>query len=86
MPPVPAEQNSPYGLGGIVDEPARISRFGFDPVVSLREAAAIIGCHPDTLKNQARRGKLTILRISERRLGIRGSELNRYLATCEAAA
>ena len=62
-----------------------LARFGFDPVVSLRAAAAIIGCCPDTLKNQARKQKLTILRVSARRLGIRQSELHRYLSACEAA-
>lgn len=54
-------------------------RFSVDPIVPLRDAAALIGCHPDTLKNQAKRGKLTLMRISQRRLGIRQSEFDRYL-------
>jgi hypothetical protein len=55
------------------------SRAAADPVLPLRDAAALAGCHPDTLKNQAKRGKLTLLRISQRRLGIRQSEFERYL-------
>ena len=61
-------------------EPQKINpRFGVDPVIPLRDAAALCGCHPDTLRNQARRKKLTLIRISERRLGIRQSEFERYL-------
>ena len=56
------------------------TRVAADPVLALRDAAAIAGCHPDTLKNQAKRGKLTLLRISQRRLGIRQSEFDRYLS------
>ncbi|MGA7328439.1 MAG: hypothetical protein WBX25_29105 [Rhodomicrobium sp.] len=55
------------------------TRFGVDPIVPLKDAAAIAGCHPDTLKNEARRGKLALLRISQRRIGVRESEFNRYL-------
>jgi Helix-turn-helix domain len=60
-------------------------RFGVDPVIPLRDAAALLGVHPDTIKNQARRKKLSLIRISERRLGIRQSEFERYLCTCEMA-
>jgi predicted site-specific integrase-resolvase len=66
-------------------EPISHIRFGVDPVVPLRDAAAIVGCHPDTLKNQAKRGKLQLLRISQRRLGIRQSEFNRYLSEATIA-
>jgi excisionase family DNA binding protein len=59
----------------------RISEF--DEVVSLRDAAAILDCHVDTLRNLVRKGKLAVLRISTRRLGIRRSELERYLTACE---
>jgi hypothetical protein len=55
------------------------ARFGIDPIVPLKDAAVIAGCHADTLKNEARRGKLTLLRISQRRIGVRESEFNRYL-------
>jgi excisionase family DNA binding protein len=65
--------------------PVLLPRFEFDPILSVQQAASIVGCHADTLKAIARKGKLTILRLSARRLGIRQSELNRYLAECEAA-
>jgi hypothetical protein len=55
------------------------SRHRVDPILPLKDAAVIAGCHPDTLKNEARRGKLSLLRISQRRIGVRESEFNRYL-------
>jgi hypothetical protein len=80
MPPVPAQQRSPHGGGELDHTKIRIvGRLGIDPVILIREAAAIAGCHPDTLKNAARRGKLTLIKISERRIGVRQSEFNRYL-------
>jgi Helix-turn-helix domain len=54
-------------------------RFGVDPIIPLSDAALLLGCHRDTLKNEARRGRLQILKVSERRLGIRQSEFNRYV-------
>ena len=63
-----------------------LARFGFDPIISLKDAAALAGCHAETLKNEAKRGKLTLLRISERRIGVRESEFNRYLDSRHWAA
>ena len=72
MPPDPNAQSS---------EKARpYSRFGVDPIISLKDAAVIADCHPQTLKNEAKRGRLTLIRISERRIGVRESEFNRFLS------
>jgi hypothetical protein len=40
-----------------------------DPVVSISEAAKMIGLSPWTLKRQAKFGKIKVLRLSPRRLG-----------------
>ena len=61
----------------------RVSNASDNPILSLGHVAQILGCHPDTVKNQAKRGKLTLLRISERRYGVLRSELDRYLRECE---
>ncbi len=59
----------------------------YDRVALLPEAAAILGVSTWTLKRLAKQEKITILRLSPRRLGIRLSELERYLAiTAKAAA
>jgi predicted site-specific integrase-resolvase len=71
MPPTPAAQQSPYPT---------------DCIISLPQAARIAGVSPWTLKRRAREGELTILRISTRRIGVRMSELYRWMDTREAAA
>lgn len=53
-----------------------------DHVISVPEAAAIAGLSTDTLKRRAKAGDLKILKLSTRRLGVRLSELNRWLDTC----
>ena len=50
-----------------------------DPVVSLPQAAVISGVSVDTLKRAHRRGEIRILKLSVRRIGVRVSELNRYI-------
>jgi hypothetical protein len=42
-----------------------------DGITSLREGAQLRGTSVDTLKREAVRGKLRLLRVSERRWGIR---------------
>ena len=42
-----------------------------DGIVRLAEAAAMRGVHPDTLKREAAKGRLKLLRLSERLLGVR---------------
>ena len=70
----------PPALNAPSDEQARpYSRFGVDPIISLKDAAVIAGCHAQTLKNEAKRGRLTLIRISERRIGVREFEFNRFL-------
>jgi excisionase family DNA binding protein len=57
-----------------------------DRVLAIPEAALLAGVSVDTLRRVARRGELTILRLSPRRIGIRASELARWLASREVRA
>ena len=50
-----------------------------DRVALLSEAAKILGISKWTLKRQADAGKIAILKLSPRRLGVRMSEIERYL-------
>jgi predicted site-specific integrase-resolvase len=50
-----------------------------DRVVLIEEAGAILGISRWTLLRQSEAGKIKILKLSPRRLGIRMSEINRYL-------
>ena len=50
-----------------------------DRVVLIEEAGAILGISRWTLLRQSVAGKIKILKLSPRRLGIRMSEINRYL-------
>jgi hypothetical protein len=42
-----------------------------DGIVRLQEAAALRGVHPDTLRREAASGRLKIIKLSERALGVR---------------
>ena len=50
-----------------------------DRVVLIEEAGAILGISRWTLLRQGEAGKIKILKLSPRRLGIRMSEITRYL-------
>lgn len=50
-----------------------------DRVAPLSEAARILGVSPWTLKRQSKAGRITILKLSPRRLGIRLSEIERFM-------
>jgi hypothetical protein len=56
-----------------------------DRVITLGEAAAIAGVSLWTLKRRSDAGKLKILRLSPRRIGVRLSEIERYLTSIESA-
>jgi hypothetical protein len=73
MPPTPAEQVA-SGKNRTI-----FVRDTIDPMILIQEAAFIAGVHRETLKNEARRGRLKLFRISQRKIGVRQSELNRYL-------
>jgi hypothetical protein len=62
-----------------------LMKFGLDPIVPLKDAAALLGCHPDTVRNREREGKIKILRMSPRRLGVHVSEIRRFMAACAEA-
>jgi predicted site-specific integrase-resolvase len=55
-------------------------REAVDPMILIQQAADIAGVHRETLKNEARRGRLKLFRISQRKIGVRQSELERYLS------
>jgi predicted site-specific integrase-resolvase len=71
MPPIPATQVAPFPI---------------DPVLAIPEAAKIAGVSLWTLKRRASDGELTIIKLSTRRIGIRMSELYRWMDTREARA
>jgi hypothetical protein len=51
-----------------------------DPIVPMRNAATELGVHPSTLKRYAGAGLLRLWRVGPRKLGVRRSELERFLA------
>lgn len=66
---------------------SNLSTFGpslGDKVVSINEAASMSGVSASTLKRRARAGDLKLLKLSPRRIGIRLSELHRWLEGCAA--
>ena len=50
-----------------------------DPVYSLEEVERLTGLSRYTLKREAKRGNLKILKLSLRRFGIRQSEFRRFI-------
>jgi len=63
----------------------KLKNIGLDPIVPLPICAQVFGVSTQTLKNMARRGDLQIVRVSERRCGIRRSVLDRFLETRKSA-
>jgi hypothetical protein len=51
-----------------------------DPMEPVKEVAEEFGCSVRFLKDEARKGRLTIIRLSSQLLRIRRSEKLRYLA------
>jgi predicted site-specific integrase-resolvase len=58
----------------------------FEPFVSLAEAAKVSGVCKMTVRNCGKRGELQIIQLSKRRVGIRKSELVRWLNSRATAA
>jgi len=58
---------------------------GVDPILPLSICAEGLGVSVLTLKNIARRGDLEILRVSERRCGIRKSVYDRFHESRQSA-
>jgi hypothetical protein len=63
----------------------KLKGIGLDPIVPLSMCAEALGASTQTLKNIARRGDLEIVRVSERRCGIRRSVLDRFLESRKSA-
>ena len=51
-----------------------------DLIIPLQVGAAEIGISSWTLRRAGERGEIEFIRVSKRRLGVRRSELNRYLS------
>jgi predicted DNA-binding transcriptional regulator AlpA len=57
----------------------------FDALITINDAAKIASLHRSTLWRCGRRAEIEIVKISPRRVGIRKSELRRWLASRVAA-
>jgi excisionase family DNA binding protein len=54
-----------------------------EPLISPGETAALFNCHLATIRRLIADGSLKAVRLSKRRLGIRQSEIARYLEANE---
>ncbi len=70
----------------LTERPERGRLADIDPVVSLEDSAKIANESKSTLIRRAKAGKLTVLKLSARRRGIRASELARYIDQMETVA
>jgi len=57
-----------------------------DPLLSMRETASWLGVHLATVRRLVEAGKIRTIRLSARRIGIRTSEIEHYLAAAEQSA
>jgi predicted DNA-binding transcriptional regulator AlpA len=55
-----------------------------DRVLNYREAKVVAGVSVDSLRRAAKREELKLTRLSPRRVGIRKSELERWMQECTA--
>jgi excisionase family DNA binding protein len=60
-----------------------IQSIPFDPVLGQREVARVMGVSVDTVRRRCAAGDLTVIRLSPRRVGVRASEVERYLRARE---
>jgi hypothetical protein len=63
----------------------KLQEIGINPVVPLPICAQAAGVSQQTLKKIAARGELEIIRVSERRCGIRRSVLDAFLESRQSA-
>jgi excisionase family DNA binding protein len=56
-----------------------------DPIRTKRHVAARLGVHAATVDRAVASGRLKAIRVSARRIGIRESEIERYLSDNEIA-
>ncbi len=58
----------------------------FDELLSIREAAAVVGVHPSTIRRRIEKGKLIAFHVGPRRLlRVRRSDLERLFSKPESA-
>jgi len=70
----------PHYLLGQRDQPELAS----DPVVTRAELCAMAKVSQDTIRRAVKSKKLTMLKLSPRRVGFRRSEVERWLNSCAA--
>jgi excisionase family DNA binding protein len=77
-----AGKNSTIGTeeGVVIPKWAR----AVDPVMTIAQAAELTGLSAWTLKRLGKQGELAVLKLSARRLGIRASEIERFLNNRES--
>jgi excisionase family DNA binding protein len=59
---------------------------GIDPLLSLASCGAALGISTTTVQRLVAQQKLRVIRITSRRIGVRRSELQRYIAAQECLA
>jgi predicted DNA-binding transcriptional regulator AlpA len=57
-----------------------------DRVLSMQEAATLAGVAPRTFQRIRERGEIRIIKLSQRRIGVRLSDLQRWIDSREVAA
>ena len=57
-----------------------------DRVVSMQEAATLAGLSPRTFQRIRERGEIRVIQLSQRRVGVRLSDLEKWIAGREVAA
>ena len=63
----------------------KLRNIGVDPIVPLPMCAEAVGASAQLLRALARKGELEIIRVSERRCGIRRSVLDRFIESRKSA-
>ena len=57
----------------------RLEMSATDPLITYREAAALVGCHEKTIIRWVRSGKLPVVKISSKTHRVKMSELEKML-------
>jgi len=57
----------------------------FDELLTIGEAAAVVGVHPSTIRRRIEKGKLTAFRVGPRLIRVRRSDLERLFKEPESS-
>ena len=55
----------------------------FDELLTIGEAAAVVGVHPSTIRRRIEKGTLTAFRVGPRLIRVRRSDLERLFKSIE---